>query len=266
MAATITAPDALGERPAPMPIRRLVRAYLVEAGYETLNALRTPAFALPFLLIPVAVYLLFGVLMVDDAWGPDVPNYLFSGFSVVAAMMPAIFVGCVSLALERDGGLFDLKRALPMPPGATLVAKMLTSILVGAISLSLVTVAALLAGKITISVSQVLLIWGVMVIGTIPFFAIGFFIGSIASGSAAPAYGNLVFLPMMWLSGLFIPLPDFLEPWVVVWPAFHLNQLALGVAGVTGFSFFPPSMAAGVLAGVTVLFGGLAIRRLARVG
>jgi ABC-2 type transport system permease protein len=125
---------------------------------------------------------------------------------------------------------------------------------------------ALIAGKITISLPQVLTIWGVMVIGTIPFFAIGFFIGSIASGSAAPAYGNLVFLPMMWLSGLFIPLPDFLERWVVIWPAFHLNQLALGLAGITEFSFFPPSMAAGVLVGVTVLFGGLAIRRLARAG
>jgi ABC-2 type transport system permease protein len=266
MTATIALTGTIAERSAPMPIRRLLRAYLTEAKYETLNALRTPAFAIPFLVIPVAVYLLFGVVMAGDDWGPGIGDYLFSGFSVLAAMMPAIFVGCVGLALEREGGLLKLKRALPMPAGANLVAKMLTSMIVGAIALTFVTVVALLAGKITLSLPQVLIIWIVMVIGTIPFFAIGFFIGSIASGSAAPAYGNLVFLPMMWLSGLFIPLPDFLERWAVIWPAFHLNQLALGLAGITGFSFFPPAMAAGVLVGVTVLFGGLAIRRLARVG
>jgi hypothetical protein len=45
-----------------------------------------------------------------------------------------------------------------------------------------------------------------------------------------------------------------------------LNQLALGLAGVDKFSFFPPELAAGVLVGVTVLFGGVAIHRLARVG
>ena len=35
-------------------------------------------------------------------------------------------------------------------------------------------------------------------------------------------------LPMLWLSGLFIPLPKYPESWAVIWPAFHLNQVALG--------------------------------------
>ena len=52
----------------------------------------------------------------------------------------------------------------------------------------------------------------------------------------------------------------------VIWPAFHLNQVALGAAGITEFSFLAPQISAAVLAGITVLFGGLAIRRLARKG
>ena len=54
----------------------------------------------------------------------------------------------------------------------------------------------------------------------------------------------MLFLPMLWLSGLFIPLPKFLEPWAVIWPAFHLNQVALGLAGVSEFSFLPPAISA----------------------
>jgi ABC-2 type transport system permease protein len=76
---------------------------------------------------------------------------------------------------------------------------------------------------------------------------------------------NLVFLPMLWLSGLFIPLPGFLEPWVVVWPAFHLNQLSVAAAGLDNFRS-SAGHRGGRPAGVTVLFGGLAIRRLAERG
>lgn len=259
------------ERSAALPMGRLLRAYLAEARYETINSLRTPAFAIPFLVLPLAIYLMFGVLMsggesTTSEYGPGIVNYLFSGFSVLAVAMPGIFGGCMGLALEREGGMLKLARALPVPPGANLIGKLLMSMLVSALASASIVIAALVIGKITLTLGQVLIIWSVMVIGTIPFFAIGFFIGSVASGAAAPAFGNLAFLPMIWLSGIFMPLPEFLQSWSVIWPAFHLNQLALGLAGVSEFIFFPTDTAAAVLVGVTVLFGGLAIRRLARVG
>ena len=193
-------------------------------------------------------------------------NYLFSGFSVFAVMGPALFgVGCV-LAIERDAGLLKLKRALPAPGGAYLVAKMLMAMVFAALAMILMVVAALFAGKITLSAAQLVDHDDVMVVGAVPFAAIGLFIGAYASGSSAPAFANIIFLPMLWLSGLFIPLPKFLEPWAVIWPAFHLNQVALGAAGVSEYSFVAPQISAAALVGVTVLFGGLAIRRLARMG
>ena len=188
----------------------------MEAKYETLNALRTSAIAVPFIVIPVLIYLLFGVFIPGDAggrdseFGPGIANYLFSGFSVIAAIMPGIFAGVI-LAHERDDGLFKLKRALPLPPGANVIAKVLMSMGIAAIGVTLVAIAALVAGQITISVPQVLVLWATLIVGAIPFCAIGLFIGAFSSGAAAPAYGNLLFLPMMWLSGLFIPLPDFLS-------------------------------------------------------
>ncbi len=98
------------------------------------------------------------------------------------------------------------------------------------------------------------------------FSALGLFIGAYTSGSAAPAVANLVFLPMTWLSGLFFPLPKFLQSAVVVWPAFHLNQLGMAAANVDQFRFVDPKISATVLVAMTILFGGLALRRLARVG
>ena len=118
----------------------------------------------------------------------------------------------------------------------------------------------------SLTTGQLLIITIVMIVGAVPFCAISLLIGAYTSGSSAPAFVNIVFLPMLWLSGLFIPLPKFLETWAVIWPAFHLNQVALGSAGVSEFTFINPVISAAVLVGVTVLFGGLAIRRLARQG
>jgi len=252
----------------PMPLGRVIRAYASEIRYESLRMLRTPGFSIPFLVLPVPIYLFFGVVLAGSAIAekPAVANYLFCSWLVFAAMMPALFgVGC-ALALERDAGLLKLKRASPAPGGAYLAAKMVTAMMLSAVAIATIVVAALLAGKVSLSATQLLIVTAVVIAGTIPLSAIGLFIGAYASGSAAPAITNVLFLPMLWLSGLFIPLPKFLESWVVIWPAFHLNQLALGAAGVTEFSFVAPQIAAAVLAGVTVLFGGAAIRRLARKG
>jgi ABC-2 type transport system permease protein len=269
MMTAISVPTLVDVRTAgPMPVVRVLRAYVNEIKFELLRMLRSPTFSIPFLLLPVPVYLFFGVMLAGPAVAknPGLANYLFSGFAVFAVMGPAFFGAGCTLALERDAGFLKLKRALPAPGGAYLIAKMATGMVFAALAMAPLVAAGLIAGKITLTGVQLTLLSFVMVVGTLPFSAIGLFIGAHASGSATPAITNIIFLPMLWLSGLFIPLPKFLESWVLIWPAFHLNQVALGAAGVTEFRFISPAISAGVLAGVTVLFAGLAIRRLARRG
>jgi ABC-2 type transport system permease protein len=249
----------------PLPMSRVIGSYLMEAKLETVGALRTTGFALPFIVVPVAIYWLFGVVIAGGDPVGEFADYLFAGFGVLAAAMPGIFTGVI-LANEREGKLLQLKRALPLPPGATIVAKVLMAMGVAAVGVTLVAAVALAAGKIHLSLAQVAIVWAALIVGTIPFCAIGLLLGAYVSASAAPAWGNLLFLPMVLLSGLFLPLPEGLKRWVLLWPTFHLDQLALGLAGVEKFTYVPPALAAAVLTGVTVVCGGLAIRRLARVG
>ena len=86
------------------------------------------------------------------------------------------------------------------------------------------------------------------------------------SANVAPAIANLIFLPMLWLSGLFIPLPKFLEPMGGDLAGVSPEPGGARFAGVSEFSFMAPGISAAVLVGFTVIFGGLAIRRLARKG
>jgi ABC-2 type transport system permease protein len=251
-----------------MSVGRTLRAYLTDAKYEALRMLRAPAFAIPFLVIPVPLYLLFGVVMAAQsaAKNPGIYDFLFIGFSVMAVMGPALFGVGSTLAPERDAGLLKLKRALPAPAGSYLIAKFLMAMFFAALVMCLMVVAAMVAGKVSFSNAEFTVIGVALVVGALPFCAMGLCIGAYCSGSAAPGITNLVYLPMIYLGGLFIPLPAFLQRWVVIWPAFHLQQVVVALSGPAKFQFIAPQMAFAVLLGVTVLFGGLAIRRLVRVG
>jgi ABC-2 type transport system permease protein len=263
--ATTLSPDTAGSL---MPLRRLLRAYLNESRFQFIQALRAPAFAFPFLLLPVPLYLFFGIVMAggskEVAANPLLMNYTFSAWCSMAVMGPAIFGIGIGLAMDREANLLKLKRAMPLPPGSYLIAKMLMSLAFAAIAVGLVTIAALAAGKLTLTPGGLFATDAVLILGAIPFCAIGLFIGAFASAGAAPAYANLIYLPGMWLSGMFFPLPKVMQPWSVIWPAFHLNMTALAAGGMkVGVS---PLLTGAVLVSISVLFGGLAIRRLARTG
>jgi ABC-2 type transport system permease protein len=271
MTATV-ATDLVFKPAGPMPLGRIFGAYLAAARYEFVQTLRAPAFSFPFLVLPAVLYALFGVLITGQssdpaaAANPQVATYLISGFCAFAVMGPGIFGFGVGLAMERDQGLFKLKRAQPVPAGAHLFAKMAMSTMFAALAVISVAVVAIVAGKVIIGWGQLLTLLGVMILGSLPFCAIGLLIGSYVSANASPAVANLVYLPGMWLSGSMFPLPESMRPWAIIWPMFHLNQTALGAAGIKEFSFVNPLWTAAVLVAITVLCTGLALRRLARVG
>ena len=94
------------------------------------------------------------------------------------------------------------------------------------------------------------------VLGVLPFCAIGLFVGSLVSGQAAPAIVNLIYLPMAFLSGLWVPL-QFL-PKVAAATRAAVARASPGAAGAR-HAWARPAWArsrnhVAALAGVTVLF------------
>ena len=237
------------------------RCYLLEARYELLRQLREPAFVLPTLLFPTAFYLLFGVMLSRSAANAE---YMLAGYGVFGIMGAALFGFGAGIASEREQGLLRLKRALPAPPGAWLLAKMAAAMAFAAvISILLATLAATLGG-VALAPWQWLVLLAINVLGVLPFCAIGLYIGSLVGANAAVAVVNLLFLPMAFLSGLWMPLavlPDIFTRLAPVWPAYHLGQAAMKVVGHdAGGSLW---LHLGVLGVVTGVFFILARRRLA---
>jgi ABC-2 type transport system permease protein len=249
-----------------MPASRVLNAYFTEAKYETVRMLRSPAFGIPFLCLPVALYLLFAVLLFGAALRADHKGaiFTFAAFDVFGVMGPGLFGFGAVVAMEREQGLLALKRALPMPPAASLTAKLIMAMIFGVIVTATMIAAALTLGHLPLSAGQCASLTVLNILGTLPFCALGLFIGTRTSGKAAPAIANVIYLAMIYLSGIMFPLPKSMEATALIWPAYHLDQLAFRVLGI-------PSQGAvwmhvAVLAGVTLLFTTLSIRRLARVG
>jgi ABC-2 type transport system permease protein len=265
MSATIEA--ALVSEIHAMDFRKTVRVYYLEAKYAFLRMLRNPAFSIPTLTFPLFFYLLIGfVFGAFRSPNKDVPLLLFCGFATMGAMTPGMFGFGIGLATEREQGLFTLKRALPMPPFASLfgsiVMSMLSTLAAGVV-LAIVSVA---MGILTIPPLKIAAVLAVATIGAIPFCAIGLWIGSWTSGRAAPAVINIIYILLTYFSGLFIPLRGSLEHVPLASPAFYLNQLALAAGGAPHYILGSLWNHVAILTGVTVVFLGLAARRLSREG
>ncbi|MDR6993268.1 ABC transporter permease [Luteimonas sp. 3794] len=243
---------------------RLWRCYLLDTRCELLRLLREPMYIIPTLLFPALFYVMFGLLLGGRGSG-EAARYLLATYGVFGAMGAGLFGFSVTLAIDRERGFFALRRALPAPPSAWLVARMLIAML---FALGIVLELALLAtvfGGVSLAPGQWALLWTVTVLGALPFCAIGLLLGSLSSANAAPAWVNLLFLPMAFLSGLWLPLsmlPAVFTTLAPVWPAWHLAQVALGATGQAVPT--PLWLHLLVLVVVTVACCVLALRRLAR--
>jgi ABC-2 type transport system permease protein len=246
---------------------RTVSAYFTETRFELMRMMRNSTVAIPVLAMPIALYTLFAVVLFGDAINkdPNVGIFFFSAFALMSVTMPALFGIGVTLALERDMGLLRLKRAQPAPPAAWVVAKIVSGLVLAVMAYAPIVVVALVSNKLALGAGQVVALSGALLVGTIPFCALGLMIGSLASGSAANGYALLVYLPGCYLSGMFFPLPQSMFWQAPIWPQYHLKQFAMHLAGIAKDQE-PLSVAIATMLGYTVLFAGVTIWRLTRKG
>jgi ABC-2 type transport system permease protein len=229
---------------------RPLRILLKETQYELAGRMRTRAYSLSVIGLPVMFYLLFGLAN----RGKPGALYLVAGYACWGVVSACLFGIGLALALERAQGWLDLKRASPMPRFAYLGAKVASC---AAFGLIITVVLVLLGGSlggVTITLGQAAALAGIAVAGSIPFAAMGFLVAYLVPPNAGPGIINLIYLPLSFASGFWMPLsmlPHWLQVVAPALPTYHLAQIALAV-----FGFAPASGMAlhwAVLGGFTVL-------------
>jgi ABC-2 type transport system permease protein len=212
-----------------------LRIYLLEARTECLKTIRMPAYALPTLAFPAMFYLLFAVVLGQGrVGGTQTSAYMIGTYGAFGVMGASLFAFGVGVAIERGQGWMLLKRAMPAPTGAWIVAKLVMSVLFAALVVALLAMLGLTVGHVRLPLATWAVLAAILVAGALPFSAFGLAIGYLAGPNSAPAFVNLIYLPMAFASGLWIPiemLPGFMKQLAVCLPAYHYAQLALAAIG-----------------------------------
>lgn len=238
-----------------------MKLYLLEIKYEFLKALRLPAYSLPTLLFPVFFYLFFGVMFgtAKQAGAVSLASYLVATYGTFGVMGAALFGFGVSVAVERGQGWLEVKRTTPMPIAAYFVAKLAMAMLFSAIIVTLLFLLGVTAGNVTMSIATMLQLFAILVLGSITFCAFGLAIGFFAGPNSAAPLVNMIYLPMAFISGLWIPivfLPKPIQQIAEFLPPYHLSQLALSTIGASRGE--PLALHAGAMLLATLIFGTIA--------
>ena len=217
------------------PAQRVLDIYLKEAKYEFLKNLRLRTYAISTIAFPLMFYVLFGlVLGRHSVSGISMPRYLIPSYGTFGVIGASLFGTAAALAAERGLGWLQVKRASPMPLLAYFVGKIVMSMIFSATVVLLLIVLGASFGAVRLSVTDIMQLVGTLVAGSLPFCAMGLAIGYFIGPNSAPSVINLVYLPLSFCSGLWVPLmflPHFMQQFARFLPPYHLAQLALSIVG-----------------------------------
>jgi len=212
------------------------RVYWMEVKTEFLKMARMKQYSVSTIAFPLMFYVFFGLVMAASLpGGVSMSRYLLATYGAFSVMGATLYAFGVGVAVERGLGWLEVKRASPMPPAAYFVAKAAVALAFSGIVITLLFAVGAIFGGVRMPAAQWLAMGAALVVGGIPFAAIGLAIGSFAGPNSAPATVNMLYLPMAFCGGLWIPievLPKGLQQAAPFLPSYHLGQIALAIQQV----------------------------------
>jgi ABC-2 type transport system permease protein len=121
-----------------------------------------------------------------------------------------------------------------MSPFAYFVAKVITSMIFSTFIVLALFALGIGFGGVRMPLGEFAKLLGTLAAGSLPFSAMGLALGYFTGPNSAPATINLIYLPMSFCSGLWVPfmfLPKIVRQIALALPPYHLSQLALGIVG-----------------------------------
>jgi ABC-2 type transport system permease protein len=206
-----------------------------QTRYEFLNLLRTPSFLISSLTIPLILFALFGATdRAGTVSGVSAKDYVLASFATYGVVSVMLYSFGVRVAVERGQRVNVLMRATPLAPIVSVLAKVLTALLFTLVMLLLLFGYAIAAAGVRLDAVTWAALIARLILGALPFVALGIAIGYRASPTAAAPINSILFLLLSFASGIFIPisdLPNFMQRLAPYLPLYHLANLAWNAVG-----------------------------------
>jgi ABC-2 type transport system permease protein len=160
------------------------------------------------LLIFVVVALVFGNETIDYL-GINTAQFYAPSLAVFAAVSATYTNISVTTAYQRDAGILKRVRGTPLPAWIYLGGKIISATLVAAIGVMIMLGVGALFFDVHIYVDRIPILVLTFFVGVGTFAALGLLVAAIApSGPAATAIANATLLPVAFISGVFVILPE----------------------------------------------------------
>lgn len=198
--------------------------------YQNLIFIRNPFSAFFSLAFPLMFLLLFGSLfgneVVDDATGVRAIQFLTPSMLVFAIVSSTYINLSIVVSINRDDGVLKRVRGTPLPSSAYMAARIGSAVYYSLIAVILELVAAVLIFDFQIVWRLVPSALVTLLLGIACFCALGLALAAvIPNGETAPAVANATALPVLFISGVFIPLdeaPEWLKAFGSIFPVRHV--------------------------------------------
>jgi imidazolonepropionase-like amidohydrolase/ABC-type multidrug transport system permease subunit len=224
---------------------------LIAAQLTELRRSKTALFWM--MSFPLGFLFLFGFVMArGDA---RVMAVLMPGLLTTTLMSGGLFGVALPLVQQRESGLLRRLRVTPVRAAAIAIAHGVTATMTGFLSLVILMTLARLVFNMQMAGSWATLA-GVYLCGAIALIPMGLLVGSTARDMrTAPAIANLLFFPMMFLSGSAMPfafLPEGVQRFARLLPTTYLVDAYSSVI-VRGEGLLPIAGSLAVLIGIGVV-------------
>jgi len=171
----------------------------------------------------------------------DVSTYYVAAMAANAVISACYNYIAIGLAFQRDAGVLKRTRGTPIPGGVYIAGRLVHALFVSVILVVITAAYGRFFYHASLPTGTPLVEFLIMLlVGALAFCALGFAITcAIPNADAAPAVVNASMLPLLFLSGVFIPLTSTAPTWIIwVGRIFPVRHFALGMdAGFVGTTF-----------------------------
>lgn len=227
---------------------------------EFLRLWRNPRLVFFTMILPGGFYLAYTSVFSGSGafegttWGAYymVSMAVFGGIGATLSLLGS------RLSAERAGGWTKLLRATPLSPAAYIVSKITVAILGAAPAILLLYLLAILSGHVSLPIGTWLSLFGWMIVGAIPFAALGLVLGYLFDSESAQAGQTIIWLALAFLGGLWQPLrvmPKLMQEIAKWLPTYRAAELSWSTLG--GGAQYAQDIL--ILAAYTVVFGVIAM-------
>ncbi|MFX3632766.1 MAG: ABC transporter permease [Candidatus Pristimantibacillus sp.] len=210
------------------------------------------------LIYPILMLLIFGSMFgsqEDVVTGVRYIETYVPALCVMNVLSVSVFTLNINMITQRENGILRRYRVSPIRKSMVLASHAVQGvflILVGAIE---IIITAKIVWNIDITISGLLTLFACMLFGCLSFFSLGFAMSGLTrTAGAASGLAMAVFFPMLFLSGISMPIssfPSFMQTISKWLPMTYFVELAQGVWQGTAITEFGIELI--VLAGFAVI-------------